>query len=268
MFIQIYTLEGLKAFGVFLRNTLNTESFISVQCVHGSTMVDVTDIKGIGPAKAETLDDHGYSSLEDIATADQDTLGDVDGVGGDRALEFIVGANDLLEDEGEELEDEQGESEGDEFDLTPSEVSDEVDEVLDEEEDELTDDSPDESDVKADTTSEDESTESDDDEDVYSVNLSFASRREYDTFHASLMRRHEDVFSGNQPAADALENCLEQLDDRTSVEYELTEYELNTLHTAVKQARTEYQGRNLIDHMDALKEVEAQVDEQRRELLF
>jgi len=89
-----------------------------------------------------------------------------------------------------------------------------------------------------------------------------------DVFHAALMRHHERVYTSYQPDADAMQKFLDQLDDFNSVSYELTESELNTLHTAVKQCRTDYQGDNLIDHMEALQAVEEQVNDQRRDYLF
>lgn len=222
-------------------------------------MIEVTDIKGIGPSKADTLAEAGFESVEDIAQADPDALAGVNGVGDDRALEFMVLAGDLLDAE-QEVEDET--NDGEEFDLTPSEVSDELEdkdedepeiEVVDEEEDE---------------EEEEEEAEEEPEDETYSVTISFAEKLEYDVYHAALMRHHENVYTSYQPASDAMQGFLDELTDLESVSYELTEFELNTLHTAVKQARSDYQGSNHIDHMDALKNVEKQIDDARREHLF
>lgn len=215
-------------------------------------MIEVTDIKGIGPAKAETLADAGYESVEDIANADADELGEVEGVGEDRALEFIVGAADLLEST-EEVEEE---TDDDEFDLKPSDVGDELEDEVDELEEELKEEL------------EDTESPTDDEDQTYTVSIDFSSDDEYHTFHAAIMRYYERIYTSNQPASDAMAKILEKLTDSGDVEYELDEQELNTLHTAVKQMRTQYQGDNLIDQMDALRSVEEQINEQRREALF
>jgi len=216
-------------------------------------MIEVTDIKGIGPAKADTLAENGYESVEDIAQADKNELADVKGVGEDRALEYMVSAGDLIDAE-EEVEDET--SDGDEFDLTPGEVEEEFaeDETVDE------DDEDDDPVAEEDSESSEESS--------YAVEISFSEKFQYDVFHAALMRHHERVYTSYQPASDAMQKFIEGLRDFSEVTYEVTEFELNTLHTAVKQARSNYQGDNQIDHMDALTVVEEQIDNARREYLF
>jgi hypothetical protein len=217
-------------------------------------MPKVTDIDGIGPTTANKLEDLGYESVEDIANGDPDDISEIDQVTEDRALEFIVVAEDLLSDESED-----DNSEDEDFDLAPADVSDEVEQEEDDEPEE----------IEADDADEEDDTEPESEEqETYEVQLSFESKLQYDTFHASLMRYHEAIYNGNQPSADAIKYCLDELDSFDSVEYELEEFELNTLHTAVKQARSGYQGDNLIEHMDALQEVENQIDDARREHLF
>jgi hypothetical protein len=225
-------------------------------------VAEMTDVKGIGPSKAETLEEHGYDSVESLANADPEELAEVKGVGSDRALEYKVGAENLIEAE-EELEEETG---GDSFDLTPAEVSDEIDS-------EDADDDVSESDDEDDAEDSDDEEDADDDSDEpetepeYEVVFNFNNQMHYDVFHAALMRHNERV--SHQPATDLMEKCLSGLyGNEKEVTYMLTEYELNTLHAAVKQTRTNYQGANDIAQMDALKEVEAQLDEARSEYLF
>jgi len=215
-------------------------------------MVEVKDIKGIGPSKAEDLEDEGYESVEDIAQADPDNLSDISGISEDRALEYMVSAGDLLDDS-----DDDEESSGEEFDLTPSEVSDELEEAEEEEED-----TPD-----IEVVDEEEDEAESEEEPTYTVTVDFDTEMEYHTFHAAVMRYHENVYTSNQPKSDAMQKVLDGL-DASGTELELTETEFNTLHTSVKQARTDYQGNNLIDHMDALKGVEQQINDQRRDYLF
>lgn len=228
-------------------------------------MAELVDINGVGPAKAETLEEAGFDSVEAIAEADQDELAAVDGVGDDRALEFIVQAADLVEDTEEEVE----EVEGDEFDLKPSEVSDEVEKLDDPTDEEVEEELIElEEEIAEEEEAVEEVEEESDEPENYTVVIEFDEMLEYDVFHAAIMRRHEDVYTGRQQAADALAKVLDGLDNFDEVSYSLTEEEFNELHSAVLQQRTNYQGDNLIDHMDALKKIEEQVNEQRDELLF
>lgn len=225
-------------------------------------MTELSDIDGVGPAMEERLEESGYEDVEAIADADESELSEVDQITSDKALDFIVQAQNLLKESDEEEEEDA--LDGEEFDLTPSELSDEEEE--DNEEDEEDGEEVEEEIVEE--SDEEDGEEVDDEPELYSLSLSFDTMLEYDVFHAALMRRHERVYSGNQPAADALQKCLDGLDSFEGVVYELTSEELNELHSAVLQQRTNYQGDNLIDHMDALRKVETQVNEQREELLF
>ena len=220
-------------------------------------MTEVTDIDGVGPAMGDRLAENGYDSVDEIARADKDELSSINRVTEDKALDFIVQAQNLLGDEAEETEEE-----GDEFDLTPGELSDVEQESDEEEVEEEPEPEPEEEEPEPEPEPEDEGPS------VYSIELTFDTMEQYDVYHAALMRRHEAVYTGNQPAADALKKCLDGLDNFEKVEYELTESELNELHSAILQQRTDYQGENLIDHMDALKVVERQLNDQRSEYLF
>jgi len=220
-------------------------------------MVNVTDIKGVGPSKAETLEENGYESVEDIAQADPDNLSEISGISDDRALEFMVAAGDLLDEEETEEDDENGESE---FDLTPEEVSEE----LEDEKESVDEESVDEEENEVMEEEQDESEEPN----SYTVSVDFETDLQYHTFHAAIMRYHERIYTSNQPQSDTMQKILDGIVGSGDVVYELTEEELNTLHTAVKQCRTNYQGDNRIDHMDALNPVEEQINNQRRDYLF
>lgn len=224
-------------------------------------MIEVTDIEGVGPSTADDLADEGYESVEDVAQADPDDLSDISGISEDRALEFMVSAGDLLDAE-EEVEEETA---GDEFDLTPDEVGEELQEEVEE------DDGPEVEvveDDEEDAVVEDEGEDAEDEPESYTVSVDFETRLQYHTFHAAIMRYHEKQYTSNQPKADAMQLILDGLESGEGVEYELDEEQFNTLHTAVKQCRTDYQGNNLIDHMDALSSVEEQINDQRRDYLF
>jgi len=245
-------------------------------------MVNVTDIKGVGPSKAENLAENGYESVEDIAQADPDALSSVKGVSEDRALEYMVSAGDLLDEESQD-DSEQREEASDEFDLTPDEVGEElqddaddaesedegeVEVVEDDEEESAEDESEGDSGESLDAGEDSDGGDEVDEEPTYEVTVDFNTRMEYHTFHAAIMRYHETQYTSNQPKADAMQMILDGLESGDGFEYEVSEEEFNTLHTAVKQCRTDYQGNNLIDHMDALNKVEEQINNQRRDLLF
>ena len=226
-------------------------------------MTDLNNIDGVGPAMEERLEENGYEDVEALAEADEDELSEVKQVTSDKALDFIVQAQNLIEDsDGEKAKEEL---EGDEFDLTPSELSEEEEDLSEEEVEEIVEEVVEESEEEEE---EPEDAPQQEEISVYPIQLTFDSMLEYDVFHAALMRRHERVYTGNQSAADALQKCLDGLDNFEKAEYELDEQELNELHSAVLQQRTNYQGDNLIDHMDALKKIETQVNEQRNEYLF
>ena len=235
-----------------------------------SMVAEITDIKGVGPAKAKTLEDEGYESVEDIAQAEADELAEVNGVGDDRALEYIVGANDVLAESRDDSE--AAEEASDDFDLTPSEVGEELEDDTDDAESDVSasDDEDDPSDSDDDEAPVDAAEDDEDEaepEPEFEVTFNFENRTQYDVYHAALMRHNERVT--HQPATDLMEKCLSGLyGNEEEVTYQFTEYELNTLHAAVKQTRTGFQGANDIEQMDALKVIEGQLDDARAEYLF
>jgi len=56
----------------------------------------ITDIAGIGPAAAMALDEHGFSTIESLATASIETLAAVPGFSTTRAAKVIAAAGALL----------------------------------------------------------------------------------------------------------------------------------------------------------------------------
>ena len=55
----------------------------------------LTKILGIGPASAQTLTEHGYHSVEDIADATVDAISAIPGFGTIKATQVIISAVDL-----------------------------------------------------------------------------------------------------------------------------------------------------------------------------
>ena len=73
------------------------------------TVEDLTDISGVGDAKAETLREAGYSTVDDVRGATQDDLAEVDGVGMALAARIKADVGDLEVSEEVEAEVEEEE---------------------------------------------------------------------------------------------------------------------------------------------------------------
>ena len=80
---------------------------------------NLEDISGVGPSKADALEDAGYESVEDIKAASQAELAEVDGVGNALAarIKADVGDLEVSEDTEAEIEDDEPEAEEAEEDV-------------------------------------------------------------------------------------------------------------------------------------------------------
>ena len=76
-------------------------------------ITELSDISGVGPSKAESLEEAGYESVEDIKAASQGELSDVDGVGNALAarIKADVGGLEVSAETEAEVEDEEGDTE-------------------------------------------------------------------------------------------------------------------------------------------------------------
>ncbi|SEW24266.1 50S ribosomal protein L32e [Halobacterium jilantaiense] len=105
------------------------------------TPQELSDISGVGPSKAEALEEAGYESVEDVQAASQSDLAEVDGVGNALAarIKADVGGLEVEEDteaEVEEAEPEETEDEEDEdveTELRPRGLSEKTPDLSDEE---------------------------------------------------------------------------------------------------------------------------------------
>jgi len=77
---------------------------------------ELTDISGVGDAKAEALREAGFETVEDVRLADQSELAEADGVGNALAarIKADVGGLEVESDTEAEVEDEGAEEESDE----------------------------------------------------------------------------------------------------------------------------------------------------------
>ena len=79
---------------------------------------ELTDISGVGPAKAEALEAAGYESVDDVRRASQSELAEVDGIGNALAarIKADVGGLEVSEETEAEVEDEEPEADEAELD--------------------------------------------------------------------------------------------------------------------------------------------------------
>lgn len=66
-------------------------------------MTDLTDIDGVGPSYADTLEDMGYDDAESVASADADEVDEaIDTVTGEELIQNAVDATEAVEDPAKE----------------------------------------------------------------------------------------------------------------------------------------------------------------------
>lgn len=225
-------------------------------------MVEISDLDGVGPARSDSLVEAGYEDVDAIAEADPEQLAEDIGVPDDTALDFVVQAQNAVED------DEEDESEA-ESDSSPDVEEDTItnDEAPEAEPEAADDNAEDEAEPEA----EDESLEEDDEPDVIEFSISFGTGLEYDTFYDSALETRANYYRTNRTGVEAYEHTLEQLRNGSpdeDVDFEFTPAQLNDLHNAIRERKIQYKGDNLIDHMDALDEVLQQIEAVRNEHLF
>jgi len=231
-----------------------------------TSMVELTDIKGVSDTRADNLVEEEYRTVSDVASADVDGLTGVRGVGQSTAESLVESAQTVLQEaHGVErvVEAESDDSSGDDVSIEDleeinSDSPDGYNEPRDEEEVTAEDDDPDEI-RDVDTSPE-----------LYDVEIEITEAEQYDYLVSALVQlRTQNITSSNEQAQMA-NNILDEVRTVSGVgTFTLTvdSGELNTLHSAVKQVATSYQGRSRVAHR-LLKEILGQVQEERREHLF
>jgi len=226
-------------------------------------MVELQDITGVGESRADDLVEMGYESVEDVAAADPEDLTELSRVGEDRAIEMVVDAQNLAGSEEEQP--------GEEAD-SPDEGTESGSETItfDEEENDEGFESPSPEEVLTENSSADEPVEEAVDEErpeEQTFELSFSlDKFESEILTAALIDAYSTLRSRNVSRSEACFRVLEKLRDSTTLQ--VTEEELNALHSAVRQRRLEYQGNNHVDMMNLTRNIEVQISEARDEYLF
>ena len=221
--------------------------------------MELTDITGVGPSRADDLVELGFETVESIAEAEPDALTDLNRVGEDKALEMIVDAQNVL-DEGEESVEEEESITFDEEkdDSTANEVTEEEPEI---EEESLSEDEE----VVEEDLSEDEEEESEEaGPEEYEIYFELTDEQ-HEVLITALLDSHTDLMSNNRSRSMACKDVLTKLRDGSTMH--LTREELNAVHAAMRERRLSYQGNNHIDLMHEAMAIEEQVAAARQEYL-
>lgn len=238
------------------------------------SMTDLGDVKGVSDTRAENLSEEGYESVEDIAGAEVSGLEEVTGVGESTAETLIESAQTLLQEQhGVEAEDEPDAEPEPESEAEPEDT----DEVSIEDLEEINSEEPDgyneprsEEEVTAEDDDPDERRVVDTSPEIYDVEITLTEPEQYDYLVLALvqLKTQEVSASGEQSQmASGLLDEIRGISGTGSFTVSVDRNELNTLHSAVKQVTTSYQGRS-IEAFNALTLVLNQVEEARRENLF
>lgn len=268
-------------------------------------MVELTDLDGVASGRAENLQEAGYESVEDVAAADAEVMGEVvNYLPQDTALSLIVQAQDMIEEAEEDDASEESalggdgsiteeiseaadetsgaiEEEGEA--LSPDEALEELDEELDQELKEGVESAAEEVDEEAleeeldelEEAVEPEPASSDEPEPASSGDIVFELTLEtpmqYDTLYDCVMDQRATLIRTNRDGVDAFSEVLDivrQASYGETVELSMDAGTLNDFHNAVRKKGVEYKGDNLIEHMDAINKVLNQVNTAREENLF
>jgi predicted RecB family nuclease len=222
-------------------------------------MVDLTELNGVGPARSGYLEEAGYEDFETIADADNEQLAEDVDIPEDTALELIVQSQNIVAEQEAEVT-----SSGSQ----PTTISEELDEELEEEVEDLEEEVED---LEEEVEEEVEEEAEPEDDGPITFEIEFEQSLSYDTFFDSVMQQRMTMYQTNRTGVEAFNYALGQMRNNTvdePVTLELTEDQLNDLHNSVRQKIIDYKGNNLIDHMDALKQIMTQIEEVRSEHLF
>lgn len=195
-------------------------------------MSDLSDIDGVGPARAETLQEAGYETIHDVATADEDEL--------DEALGSGATASTIIEAAQEEDEEEANFEPADETE----EVESEDDEEVEVEED----------DVEAEPDG--------DSDDGYRFDL---NRNQQNHLLRALVEQEVNARRTNQPGrVEAVLDAIEEV--RSGEPYDLTEQQLNLMYSGINQLENEYRGlRGISGFTSEVRDARIVIDNARKD---
>jgi len=217
-------------------------------------MTELTDVKGIGPARAEEFTEAGYDTVESIAETTSAQLAEDTSISEGKASNIITSAQ---------------ESVGSQEDIVTTDdiVEGAFEEKPDSEEEESDDSEKEEAEEKEAEPDDSEEEEETQESNTILVELEATPLQE-DLLVATLVNHYTTQKRRNASRAEACLTILEKRRETSELKFELTSLQLNTLYAAIKEKRNFYQGKNLIDYMNELRVLEDQVQEYRNEFVF
>ena len=224
-------------------------------------MTELTDVKGIGPARAEEFTEAGYDTVESIAETTSAQLAEDTSISEGKASNIITSAQESGGTE--DIVTTEDIVEG-AFEETPDSEEEETDDSEDEESEEKEAESDDSEEEETDGSEEEEETQ---ESNTILVELDATPLQE-DLLVATLVNHYTTQKRRNASRAEACLTILEKRRETSELKFELTSLQLNTLYAAIKEKRNFYQGKNLINYMNELRVLEDQVQEYRNEFVF
>lgn len=220
---------------------------------------DFQSIDGVGPSRAENLEEEGYEEFSDLADAKPEVLAEsLPRCPEDTALEMVVQAQNLAD-----LEEAEVESSSEEPEPEPKTEDEEV--SVQSTYTEGRSEGPDE------TASEESEDVSEPEDPTHSVELEIASEAQYDALYDMLLGHRKHLLGTNQSGVEEVNAHIDQL--RTTavgdtLDFEMAEDEINAMHNVIKQQRVNYQANNLQPQLGAARELESEFNNERQRLLF
>lgn len=228
---------------------------------------DFQKIDGVGQAREESLIDKGYREFEDLAQADASELSNnISRLPEDSALEMIVQAQNLTELENASVTENPSIETGTESESENNSNNDEQITVSETRSQETGTTSTESENTMTESTS-----TSTDSENTYTVIISINSDRQYDALYDTLISYRQKLIRTNREGVSRADTYLDKLrvaSVDSVIELSLSEDELNSLHNIIKQNRVNYQGKNYSEQLRGIREIEDEINTQRRELLF
>ena len=225
-------------------------------------MASVTDIDGVGDARAETMAEAGYDSLASIAEADPAELAeDIPRVTEDRATTFTLQAENLLE--GDEPDEEEASEEEVLGPMATESDEGDVESVDEEEEGEHSEEIEDaEEAAEDDEDEEQEGVGESSGTDYYDLTIESDDERVETEFVAAVTERRRHYRSRNPTRSNICEDILDQYREN-GLDLSLTRDQLNVLHSAIRGRKDTYKGSSQIEEMELMIEILEQVQEVR-----
>jgi hypothetical protein len=215
---------------------------------------DFSELDNVGPARSEYLEEAGYESFEDLADTEPDDVAEDIDVPNDTALGLIVQAQNIVEEREAEVEESEP-------DVTEEDLEEMVEE-MEEMEEEVVDEEVYDEEVE-------DVEEEPKGEETFEVELSLDKYSHEALFHAAMQQKvtlERTNRKGEAPFDHILDTLRNNDDGEVLLLFE--EDELNNVHNAVRKKRIDYKGDNLIQHMEAMEDVLASINDVRERHLF